>query len=231
MRDSPGMTSITKQAIAGLLALVAALGVALFAPAWTLAYWQAWLFLAVFFGAVLAITIHLARHDPALLARRVKAGPLAEPQWTQRIIQGIASLAFLAIFVASALDHRRGWSCVPAALVVGGDLLVALGLGCVFLVFRANTFTSAVIEVSRDQQLVSTGPYAIVRHPMYAGALVMLLGVPIALGSWWGLLAVPILGAVLVWRLIDEEKLLETSLPGYAEYRGRVRHRLVPFVW
>ncbi len=224
------MTSLTRQAIGGLLFLVAVLGAALFVPG-GLDYWQAWLFLAVFTSSVLAITIYLGTHDPALLARRVKAGPLAEQQETQKIIQGIASLAFVAIFVVSALDHRSGWSRVPAALVVAGELVVALGLLLVFLVFRVNTFTSAVIEVSREQQLVSTGPYAVIRHPMYTGGLVMLVGVPIALGSWWGLIAVPALAAVIVWRLIEEEKLLATSLPGYAEYCCRVKHRLVPFVW
>jgi protein-S-isoprenylcysteine O-methyltransferase Ste14 len=225
------VTSLIVQAFAGLAFLIAVLAAALFAPPWTFDFWQAWLFLAVFATAVTAITIDLAVRDPALLARRVKAGPIAEPSRRQKLIQAVASLSFVAIFLISALDHRGGWSRVPAAAVVAGDVLVAAGLAIVFLVFRANTFTSAVIEVEREQALVSTGPYAVIRHPMYAGAFVMLIGAPIALGSWVGLLAVPPLVAVIVWRLLDEEKLLAIELPGYAAYRERVTRRLVPWIW
>lgn len=225
------MTAVTRQAVGGLAFLIAALGAALFGPARTFDYWQAWVFLAVFGIATAAITIYLARRDPALLARRVHAGPTAEHKPLQKWIQGLASLAFLAVFVVSALDHRAGWSHVPPAVAVAGDVLVALGLLLVFCVFRANTFTSAIVEVGRDQQLVSTGPYAVVRHPMYAGGLVMMIGVPIALGSWWGLLPVSAMVAAIVGRLLDEEALLVASLPGYAEYRRRVKHRLVPRVW
>jgi protein-S-isoprenylcysteine O-methyltransferase Ste14 len=225
------MTAVTRQAVAGLGFLITVLGVALFVPAWTLAFWQAWVFLAVFSTSVIAITVDLAKRDPALLARRVKAGPIAEASIRQKVIQTIASLSFIAIFLISALDHRAAWSCVPTAIVLVGDIMVVLGLAIVFAVFRANTFTSAVIEVGRDQQLVSTGPYAVIRHPMYAGALVMVLGTPIALGSWCGLLGVPVLVAVIIWRLLDEEDLLLRELPGYADYRKRVTRRLVPRLW
>ena len=223
--------SVTTQAFAGLAFLIVVLAIALFAPSGTLDYWQAWLFLAVFASCVTAITIDLARRDPALLARRVKAGPIAEKERRQKLIQSVASLAFVAGFVVCAVDHRRGWSRVPAGVAIAGDAIVALGLAIVFFVFRANTFTSAIVDVERDQPLVTTGPYAVVRHPMYAGGLLMMIGVPIALGSWWGLLAVPALAGAIVWRLLDEEKLLAASLPGYIEYRNKVRHRLVPGVW
>ena len=219
------------KAFAGLAFLLVVIAAALFGSAWTCEFWQAWVFLAVFGCAVLAITIDLAVRDPALLARRVKAGPIAEPKRGQQIVQTIASVAFVAVFVVAGLDHRAGWSRVPVAAVLTGDVFVALGLGAVFLVFRANTFTSAVIEVGAEQQLVSTGPYGIVRHPMYAGALVMMLAVPIALGSWIALCAVPPLAAAIVWRLLDEETLLVAELAGYADYRAKVRYRLVPFVW
>jgi protein-S-isoprenylcysteine O-methyltransferase Ste14 len=225
------MTKLLARAAIGLSSLLAALGVALFATAGTLRYARAWAFLVVFASCVIAITIDLARRDPALLARRVKAGPIAEPTRKQKVIQLLSSLAFLALFVIAGLDHRYGWSCVPTWLAVAGDILVAAGLCGVAWVFRANTFASAVIEVSRDQQLVSTGPYAVVRHPMYSGALLMLVGVPIALGSWWALLAVLALTGAIVSRLLVEERVLASELPGYAEYRERVRHRLIPFVW
>jgi protein-S-isoprenylcysteine O-methyltransferase Ste14 len=222
---------MTVQAFAGLVFLLAVLAAALFVPAGTVDWWQAWAFLGVFGAAVTAITIDLALHDPELLARRVKAGPIAEKQLGQKIIQSLASLAFIAIFVLAALDHRQGWSRVPDALAIAGDALVALGLAVVWRVFRANTYTSATIEVAREQQLVSTGPYAHVRHPMYAGALVMCLGIPLALGSWWCLAPVAALAAVIVWRLLAEERTLASELPGYPEYRARVRHRLVPGIW
>lgn len=225
------MTAVNRQAVAGFVFLFAVLAAALFGPAGSFDDWQAWVFLAVFATASAAVTVDLARRDPALLARRVHAGPGAEPTPRQKWIQGLASLAFLAVFVVAGFDHREGWSHVPVAAVVAGDALVVLGMFVVFRVFRANTFTSAVIEVGRDQQLVSTGPYAVVRHPMYAGALVMMIGVPIALGSWWGLVPVAAMVAVIVARLLDEEALLATQLPGYAEYRHRVKHRLVPRVW
>lgn len=225
------MTKLVLQAAAGLAFLVAALAVALFATAGTTAYWQAQLYLAVFTACTIAITIYLAVRDPALLARRVKAGPVAEPSSTQKLIQSLAALVFLAIFVVSALDHRFAWSHVPYIVVLAADAVVTLGLAIVFLVFRANTFTSATVEVSPDQRLVSTGPYAVVRHPMYSGALVMLLATPPALGSWCGLAAVPVLAAVIVSRLVGEERLLARELAGYTDYARRVRQRLIPGVW
>lgn len=225
------MKRLTLRAFAGLAFLLVVLGVTIFGSAGTIGYWQAWVFLAVFGGATALTTIDLAVHDPALLERRVQAGPMAEPKLSQKVIQSLASLAFLAAFVLAGLDHRAGWSHIAAPLSVAGDVLVAVGLYIVFRVFRANTYTSSTIEVAREQQVVTTGPYAIVRHPMYAGAFVMMVGVPLALGSWWAAPAVAVLGAVIVWRLLDEEKLLATELRGYAEYRTKVKYRLVPGLW
>jgi protein-S-isoprenylcysteine O-methyltransferase Ste14 len=219
------------KAFLGLTFLLAVLGAALFGTAGTLDYWQAWAFLATFGAATLAITIDLAIRDRALLARRVAAGPTAERSRIQQVIQSIASLAFLAIFVIAGLDRRWGWSRVPRGVSIAGDVVVALGLGIVALVFRANTFTSATIEVATDQKVISTGPYAVVRHPMYAGAFLMLLGVPLALGSWWAAPAILPLYAVIVVRLLDEERVLVRELAGYDAYRAKVRYRLVPFVF
>jgi protein-S-isoprenylcysteine O-methyltransferase Ste14 len=225
------MKNLNVQAFAGLLFLILVMAAALFLPAWTFNYWQAWTFLAVFGLSVLAITLFLMKNDPQLLERRVQAGPIAEQQTGQKIIQALASIAFIAVIVFPALDHRFGWSRVPASVVVIGDILVALGLYFVFLVFKENSFTSAVIEVSSEQKIITTGPYALVRHPMYIGALVMLLGVPLALGSWWGLFAVIPITITIVLRLLDEEKFLAKNLIGYPEYQKKVRYRLVPFIW
>ncbi len=225
------MKNLYVKAFAGLLNLVVIIGAALFLSAWTLAYWQAWVFLAVFFLSVLAITLYLAKNDPKLLERRTQAGPVAEKEKGQQTIQSIAAVAFIAMFVGPGLDHRFGWSVVPLPAVLAGDVLVALGLLIVFFVFRENSYTSAVIEVGAEQKIVSTGPYALVRHPMYSGALLMLIGVPLALGSYWGLLAFVPIALVIVWRLLDEEKFLVKNLAGYPEYQIKVRYHLIPFIW
>ena len=225
------MKNLGMQAFGGFLFLFLVMSSSIFLTAWTFNYWQAWTFLAVFFASVLTITIYLMKKDPKLLERRVRGGPSAEKEKSQQVIQSIAGIAFIAIFLISALDHRFGWSAVSRYIVIVGDVLVALGLLVVFLVFRENTFTSATIEIATDQKVISTGPYSLVRHPMYSGAFIMLLGVPIALGSWCGLLAVIPLILVIVARLFDEEKFLAQSLVGYPEYLNRVLYRLIPFVW
>jgi protein-S-isoprenylcysteine O-methyltransferase Ste14 len=140
-------------------------------------------------------------------------------------------LGILALGVVSALDHKHGWSNVPVFVILLGDLLVAVGLVLVLLVFRANPFAASTVTVEHGQTVISTGPYAFVRHPMYSGLLLVFLGLPLALGSWWGLLIFPLLVAVLIWRLTDEERYLAEHLPGYREYRSRVRSRLIPGVW
>jgi protein-S-isoprenylcysteine O-methyltransferase Ste14 len=221
----------TLKATVGLAQLVVVIGVALFVPAGTVGFIEGWIFLAVFSGSSLAITLYLMKRDPALLERRTQAGPVAEKELSQKLIQGLASIAFLSTLVVPALDHRFRWSHVPMAAVIGGDVLVALGFLTIFLVFRANTFTSAVIEVAAEQRVIETGPYAIVRHPMYSGALVMFIGVPLALGSFVGLLTFVPFAATIVWRLLDEERFLSSRLTGYAGYRDKTRYRLVPRVW
>jgi protein-S-isoprenylcysteine O-methyltransferase Ste14 len=223
--------NLKARAFAGLAALAAVVGVVVFGAAGTLRYVEGWIFLIVFFGPSLAITLHLLRHDPELLARRVKAGPVAEQRPLQRIIQSLASAAFIAVIAVPALDHRFGWSRLGAPVVVLGDAAVAAGFLIVFLAFRENSFASAVIEVGAAQKLIDTGPYAHVRHPMYAGALVLVAGISPALGSLWGLVAVAPLAAVIVWRLLDEEALLARELPGYTAYQRKTRYRLIPRLW
>jgi protein-S-isoprenylcysteine O-methyltransferase Ste14 len=225
------MNKLTIQAMLGLLNLIVMIALFLFLPGWTLNYWQGWLFLAVFGISVSLITFYFLKKDPSLIERRVKVGPVAEQQTSQKIIQSLAAILFILPFIISSIDHRLRLSNVPVYLVLLGDLLVALGLYIVYLVFRENTFTSATIEVSEQQKVISTGPYAVVRHPMYAGAFLMLLGVPLALGSWWAYLFIFLLFAAIIWRLLDEEKFLARNLTGYTSYRQKVRYRLFPFIW
>ncbi len=225
------MTGVNKRAFGGLLVLVLAIAALLFIPAGTLDYWQAWTFLGVYSTASLAITLYLMKNDPKLLERRMRGGPAAEKEPTQKVIMLFASAGFIGLLIIPALDNRFGWSHMPPAVALAGDGLLALGWLAIFFVFKENSFTSATIELAPDQKVISTGPYALVRHPMYAGGLVMLAGIPIALGSWWGLLVLVATMPAPVWRLLDEEKFLARNLPGYVEYQEKVRYRLIPHVW
>lgn len=219
------------RALLGIVFLLLLLGAACFIPAGTFHYWQAGVFLGIFAACALAITLYLERFDRALLARRVQAGPIAETRPLQQALQGFASVLFISLFILSAWGWRSSvWLLPPWASVVG-DALVACGFLIVFLVFRENTFTSATIEVASGQTLVSSGPYRFVRHPMYAGAVLLLLGVPAALGSGLGWLAVLPLIGVIVARLLDEEQYLQRRLSGYPQYCRRVPYRLVPLMW
>lgn len=219
------------EVVVRLLLFFPTMALLLFLPAGTLHYWQAWLFSAVFFACNLVLTIDLAIHDPKLLARRLRVGPGAEKTLAQKIIMAFALLFFIGATVLPALDRRFGWSDVPVPLVLLGDVLVVLSYAGFRRVFAANTYGAATIQVEQAQRVVTTGPYAVVRHPMYSAALLTFLGMPLALGSWWGLLALVPGVLVLVVRLLDEERFLHANLPGYTDYTRKVRWRLVPGVF
>ncbi len=219
--------STAKTSIIGLLVF----GLLLFLPAGTLAYWQGWVFLIVFTISTQAIGIYLLLKNPVLLERRERVGPWNEQRPVQKIIMSFTLIACIALFVFCALDYRFGWSPVPALVSLIGDVLVALGLLINLIVFRENTYGASTIETFAGHEVISTGLYAIVRHPMYVGVLVMMIGVPLALGSWWGLVIIALIVSVLIGRILDEENLLKKDLPGYSAYTQKVRYRLVPYVW
>jgi protein-S-isoprenylcysteine O-methyltransferase Ste14 len=225
------VNNLASKTVLGFTQLITVLGILLLAPAWTLDYWQAWVYLLVFAASAALITTYLWKKDPKLLVRRINAGPGAENEKSQKLVQVLASFVFIGTMILPSLDHRFSWSAVPLTVVVAGDLLVALGFLMVFLVFKENTFAAATIAVAPDQKVVSTGPYAVVRHPMYSGALIMLFGTPLALGSWWALLMFIPMAFTILWRARDEERFLLENLSGYKEYCQIVRYRLVPFVW
>ncbi|MDA8104082.1 MAG: isoprenylcysteine carboxylmethyltransferase family protein [Nitrospiraceae bacterium] len=225
------MRNLNVQAWLSLVVLGVVMGLLLFIPAGTIYYWQAWVYLLIFMGASLLTTRYLIKKDPALLNRRMRGGPTAEKRRAQKLIMLCMSIGFIALLVVPAFDHRFRWSAMPLSGVIVGDALVAIGFYFIFLVYKENTFTSATIEVAEDQRVISTGPYAIVRHPMYASALLYLVGTPLALGSFWGLLALVAIMPFLIWRLYDEESFLSRNLSGYTEYQKKVRHRLIPFIW
>jgi protein-S-isoprenylcysteine O-methyltransferase Ste14 len=226
-----GMRNLNIRAIRSTLLGAIAMAALLFIPAWTLDYWQAWVFMGVFVSASSAIGIYLAIKNPKLLERRLNLGPTAEKERSQKIIMFFAIVGFIALLVFPALDHRFRWSPVPSYVSLIGDMLIALGFLCTYFVIRENSYAASTIQIAEDQKVISTGPYALVRHPMYAGVLPLLAGMPLALGSWWGLFSLTLIIPALIWRLLDEEKFLLTNLSGYTEYTQRVKYRLAPFIW
>ena len=189
-------------------------------------------FLSPYYAISTAVlTVYLLVTNPAVLQRRMHAGPTAETRTVQKIAASGLFLSFAAVMVVSALDHRFGWSQVPTAVSLAGNVLVVLGLGIGSLVVIQNSYAAANITVEEDQKVVSTGLYGLVRHPMYFGSLIMLVGFPLALGSYWGLVVLIPIVIVLAVRILDEEKALNQELVGYSEYTHKVHHRLVPFVW
>jgi protein-S-isoprenylcysteine O-methyltransferase Ste14 len=225
------LNNLGARAFLAIIILTVVMGLLVFIPAGTIRYWEGWAYLSIFTGASVFTTLYLMITDRALLERRMKGGPAAEKRPAQKLIMLVVSIGFLALLVVPGLDRRFGWSRVPIAVVVLGHLMVATGFFLIALVYRENTFTSATIEIAVNQKVISTGPYAIVRHPMYASASLYLFGTPLALGSYWDLLPVAAMIPFLIWRIFDEERLLATELPGYIEYEKHVPYRLLPYVW
>jgi protein-S-isoprenylcysteine O-methyltransferase Ste14 len=215
------------QGVVGLVFFVALI----FVPAGTWDYWQGWAFLGVFVASTVAFTIYLAIYDQPLLARRLKAGPWHEQERAQRIIVSLVFVAFFAFIILPVLDYRHSLSPVPAWVSVVGNAIIIFSYLAIFWVIRTNSWAASSIRVEAGQKVIDTGPYAYVRHPMYAAAIWLFVGIPLALGSWWSVaLLLPFL-PVLLWRLLDEERILARDLPGYTEYMRRVKYRLVPQVW
>ena len=218
---------VTTTSLLGL-ALIA---LALFWPAGTFDYWQAWVFFAMFVTLSVIYVVFVGMKNPEVLRRRMNAGPTHESRPIQKVVSSGIVLTFFALLVVSGFDHRFGWSDVPTGLVLLGNVLAAVGLGITMVVVIQNSYAAANITVEADQTVVSTGLYGLVRHPMYLGALVMLVGMPFALGSYWALLVVLLDLLLLATRIVDEEKALTDELAGYREYTEKVHSRLVPHVW
>jgi protein-S-isoprenylcysteine O-methyltransferase Ste14 len=215
------------QSVFGLVLFVALI----FGTAGTWNYWQGWVFLAVFAASTTGFTIYLATYDKPLLERRLKAGPWHERERSQKIVVSLILVAFFAFIVLPVLDHRYGLSPVPAWVSIVGNAIIVFSFLAIFWVIKTNSWAASNIRVEADQQVIDTGPYAYLRHPMYAGAAWLFVGIPLALGSWWSVALLIPFSAVLLWRLLDEERILARDLPGYAEYMRRVRYRLIPYVW
>ena len=210
---------------------LALMGLALFWPAGTFDYWQAWVFFGIFVGLSVIYTVSVGLTNPEVLRRRMNAGPRHESRPVQKIVSAGVVVAYFGLLVVSGLDHRFGWSHVPTAVVVVGNLLAWLGLGIAMVVIVQNNYAAANVTVEAQQAVVSTGLYGLVRHPMYFGVLIMFIGVPLALGSYWSLVLVAVAAILFTARIFDEEKALTQELAGYREYTEKVHSRLLPGVW
>ena len=207
------------------------LAVVLFAPAGTLEFWPAWIYGFVFVAGTGALSIYFLLYDPALIRRRLHAGPGAETEPAQKIIINLVLAGFLLLMIIPGLDYRWQWSNVPAWLILVSNDIVALSFAVFFFVMKQNSFAASTVTVEPNQPVVSTGLYGVVRHPMYSGALLLVIFTPLALGSYWGLLVVALVIPALIWRLLDEERFLKLNLPGYTDYCRKVRFRLIPYLW
>ena len=204
------------------------MGALLFLPAGSLEWNGAWRLLAVLFGPMLVLGVVLAIFSPSLLAKRLDA---KESRSTQNLVVRLSGLVFIVGFVVAGLDFRWGWSSVPDAVVVAACALFLLSYILYAEVLRENEWLSRTIEVRENQQVVSSGLYGVVRHPMYMATVVMFLSMPLILGSWWSLVVFLFYLPIIATRTLDEERLLRKELDGYEEYCQRVRWRILPFVW
>lgn len=203
-------------------------GAMLFLPAWTLAYWEGWLFMGLLFVPMVIAGFVMLFQSPDLLARRLDA---KEKQGEQKGVVAASALMFTAGFVVAGLDHRFDWSRMPMAVTVAAAVLFLVAYALYAEVLRENAYLSRTVKVEQGQTVVSTGLYGIVRHPMYSVTILLFLMMPIVLGSWFALIIFAIYPVLIVIRLQAEEKLLVKELPGYDEYRKKVKYRLIPFVW
>ncbi len=216
------------RAVARFVLAVPVLGLFLFLPAGTLDFWQAWVFMAVLLVPAAFAVAYFLRKSPALLERRMS---MKEELAPQKAIVKWSAILFFIMFLVPGFDRRYGWSDVPVPLVLFSDAMVLLGYAITFIALRENEYASRTVQVEKGQKVIDTGPYSVVRHPMYSGVSLMFAFLPLALGSWWALLGVPPLLILLGLRALEEEKLLLRELPGYGEYCKRVRHRIIPWVW
>ena len=226
--ESSRSNSLKKALFIRLIAAFLFLNLLFFLPAWTLNYWQAWVYMFIILVPMSIMARYLYKNDPALLERRLR---MKERQKTQRRIIALSFLFFLPAFIIPGIDVRSGWSNVPWGVVIIADVIVLFGYLLFALVLKTNSYASRIIEVEKGQGVISTGPYAIVRHPMYLDVLILYGFSPLALGSYWAMIPMVLLIVLIVARIRGEEKELSENLDGYKEYLMKTKYRLVPGIW
>lgn len=204
------------------------IGVLLFLPAGTFDYWQAWLFIAILFAPMFIAGIILMIRQPELLRKRLDA---KEQQQEQKWVVALSGVMFIAMFVVAGLSRRLGWYMLPDRTVYAATVIFLAAYAMYAEVMRENVWLSRTIEVQENQQVVSTGLYGIVRHPMYAATLLLFLSMPLVLASPWSFAVMLLYIPIIALRIRNEEQVLERELKGYAEYKQRVRYKVIPFIW
>jgi protein-S-isoprenylcysteine O-methyltransferase Ste14 len=222
-----GMSLKWKLALRLLISIIV-IGALLFIPAGSFRFWQAWVYMLIMYVPGVFAFGYFYKHDPQVVERRMQ---FKEKVREQKRIMVFVYVIFLIAFLLPGLDHRFGWSHQPLGFTIFSQAVLLGGFVATFWVLKVNRFAARTIQVEPGQQVISSGPYRIVRHPMYLGGSVMFLFIPLALGSYFALPVFALLIPVLVLRLLNEEKVLRQELPGYAEYCLRTRFRLVPFLW
>lgn len=227
--DKSETKSLILQATGKFTFLFILLGLCYFLTAGTLLFWEAWLFIGIFFVIMLFFLRFLVKNDPDLLRRRLQTG---EKRKEQKFIIRISNIILLTIFLLPGLDRRWNWSSVPIWLVFVSDGIFALGYVIFFKVLKENSFASRTVQVEQKvQKVITTGPYSYVRHPMYTSIFLMFGIMPLALGSYWGLITLPLLILLMAIRIHDEEKMLCEELEGYNDYKQRTKYKIIPFIW
>ncbi len=225
---SQEMRALKKKIVIRFSLIPLFLGLIILLPAGTLIFWQAYTYFAILVVPMIFVIFYFLKKDPKFLERRIRT---KEKEKHQKLLSILSTTIFLVGFIITGLDHRYFWSNVPIYIVITADIIVLLGYLLIFFVFKQNSYASRIIEVDENQKVISTGPYKIVRHPMYLGVLIMFLATPIALGSYWAIIPFAILPVILILRILNEEKLLSKNLQGYDEYCQKTRFRLIPFIW
>ena len=220
--------SLEKRVLMILLPGIIFVAAFVFIPAGTINYWQGWLFLLTLFIPMFCVMFYMIKFQRKLLEKRLL---VKEKREEQTFIQIINTFIFMAAMIIAGLDHRFGWTNVPVRVVIAADIAMLAGYVFFIRIMLYNEYASRIIEVQKGQKVIDTGPYAVIRHPMYAAGILMYLFIPMVLGSFWGMIPLLFIPIMLIFRLLDEEKALIKGLKGYKRYMRKVRYRLVPWVW
>jgi protein-S-isoprenylcysteine O-methyltransferase Ste14 len=225
------METLKFKTLSRIIIFTIILGLLIFVPSWTIFYWQGWIFYFVVSICLFIMTLYFLKHDPALMESRVNIGPKAEKKIFQKILLSFFIVLLMGLVLLSALDHRFHLSKIPDAFIIISNFIILIGFYILYRVFKENSFASATIDLAKEQKVIATGPYSIVRHPMYSGAFLLFMFTPIALDSFFGIILSVLIAVIGVFRIIDEEKFLNINLSGYPDYCKKIKYRLIPFIW